>query len=33
MISSKYKSVFIHDLRDLTLQIIFDGWWASIDVG
>jgi len=33
MISSKNKSVFICDLSDLTLQIIVDAWWASINVG
>jgi len=33
MISSKNECVFIHDLSDLTLQIIFDAWWASMNVG
>jgi hypothetical protein len=33
MISSKNKRVFIRDLSDLTLQIIFDTWWASMNVG
>jgi len=33
MISSKDKCVFIRDLSDLTLQITFDAWWASINVG
>ena len=33
MISSKNECVFIHDLRDLTLEIIFDGCWASMNVG
>jgi len=33
MISSKNERVFIRDLSDLTLQIIFDAWWASINVG
>jgi len=33
MISSKNEHVFIHDLRDLTLQSIFDAWWASMNVG
>jgi len=33
IISSKTECVFIHDLSDLTLQIIFDAWWASINVG
>jgi len=32
-ISSKNECVFIHNLSDLTLQIIFDAWWASINVG
>jgi len=33
MISSKNERVFIHDWSDLTLQIIFDAWWASMNVG
>ena len=33
MISSKNERVFICDLSDLTLQIIFDAWWASMNVG
>jgi len=33
MISSKNEPVFIRDLSDLTLQIIFDAWWASINEG
>ena len=33
MISSKNEAVFIRDLNDLTLQIIFDAWWASMNVG
>jgi hypothetical protein len=33
MISSKNDCVFIHDLSDLTLQIIFNAWWASMNVG
>jgi len=33
MISSKNECVFIRDLSDLTLQIIFDTWWASMNVG
>jgi len=33
MISSKNARVFIRDLSDLTLQIIFDAWWASMNVG
>jgi len=33
MISSKNDRVFIRDLSDLTMQIIFDAWWASMNVG
>jgi len=33
MISLKNERVFIRDLSDLTLQIIFDAWWASMNVG
>ena len=33
MILSKKEGVFIYDLSDLTLQIIFDAWWASMNVG
>jgi hypothetical protein len=33
VISSKNERVFILDLSDLTLQIIFDAWWASMNVG
>jgi len=33
MISSKNGRLFIRDLSDLTLQIIFDAWWASMNVG
>jgi len=33
MISSKYEWVLIRDLSDLTLQIIFDDLWASMNVG
>jgi hypothetical protein len=33
MISSKNELVFIRDFNDLTLQIIFDAWWASMTVG
>jgi len=33
MISSKNERVFIRDLSDLTLQIIFNAWWASINIG
>jgi len=32
MISSKNERVFIRDLSDLTIQIIFDAWWASMNV-
>jgi len=32
-ISSKNERFFIRDLNDLTLQIIFDAWWASLNVG
>jgi hypothetical protein len=33
MISSKNDRVFIRDLSDITFQIIFDTWWASMNVG
>jgi hypothetical protein len=33
MISSENDSVLISDLSDLTLQIIFDAWWASTNLG
>jgi len=33
MICSKNEHVFIRDLSNLTLQIIFDVWWASMNVG
>jgi len=33
MISSKKERVFIRDLSALTLQIIFDAWWASMNEG
>jgi len=33
MISSKNERVFIRDLSNLTLQIIFDAWWASMNEG
>jgi len=33
MISSKNERVFIRNLSNLTLQIIFDNWWASMNVG
>jgi len=32
MISSKNERVFICDLNDLTLQIIFHAWWTSMNV-
>jgi len=31
VIASENEHVFIRDVRDLTLQIIFDAWWALID--
>jgi len=33
MISSKNERVIIRDLSDLTLQIIFDAWRASMNIG
>jgi len=33
IISSKTEHIFIRDLSDLTLQIVFDAWWAWINVG
>jgi hypothetical protein len=33
MISFQNERVFIRDLSDLTLQIFFDAWWASMNVG
>jgi len=33
MISSKNERVFIRDLSDLTLEIFFDAWWASMNEG
>jgi len=33
MICSKNQRVFIRNLRDLTLQIIFDAWWVSMNEG
>jgi len=33
MISSKNEGIFIFELSDLTIQIIFHGWWASMNVG
>jgi len=32
MISSNNDCVWISDLSNLTLQIVFDAWWASMDV-
>jgi len=32
MISSKNEHVFIRDLSDVTFQIIFNAWWASMNV-
>ena len=32
-ISSKNNPVFIRDLSNLSLQIIVDGWWASLNEG
>jgi hypothetical protein len=33
IICPKNDNVFICDLNDLMLQIIFDGWWTSMNVG
>jgi len=33
MITSKHECVFIGHLRDLDSQIIFDAWWASMNIG
>ena len=33
MISCKNIHVFVRDLSDLTLQMVFDAWWASMNVG
>jgi hypothetical protein len=33
MISAKNECVFIRDLNDVKLQIIFDAWWASMNEG
>jgi hypothetical protein len=33
MISSKHEGIFIRDLSDFTSQIIFDAWWASMNLG
>jgi len=32
MTSSKYERVFIRDLSDLTLRIVFDAWWAAMNL-
>jgi len=32
MISAKNECVFIRDFSDRTLQIIFDAWWAQINM-
>ena len=32
MIPSKHECLFIRDLSDHTLQIMFDGWWGSMNV-
>jgi len=32
-ISSKNECVFVRELREMTLQIIFDAYWASTNVG
>ena len=32
MISSKNQCVFIRDLSDLSLEIVFDTWWDSMNV-
>jgi hypothetical protein len=33
LISSKNECVLIRDLSDLTLQIVIDAWWASVNLG
>jgi len=33
MVSFKYEYVFIRDLSDLTVHIVSDTWWASMNVG
>jgi len=33
MICSRNESLFIRDLSNLTKQIIFNSWWASMNVG
>jgi len=32
MITSKNERVCIHDLSDLTVQMVFDTWWASMNI-
>jgi hypothetical protein len=32
MTASKHQHGFIHNISDLTLHIMFDGWWASLHV-
>ena len=32
MISSKNEQAFFRDFSDITLQIIFDAWWVSLNV-
>jgi hypothetical protein len=31
--SSKCKRVLLYDLSDITLYILFDAWWTSMNVG
>jgi hypothetical protein len=33
IISSNKKPVIIRDVSELTLQTIFDTWWASMNLG
>jgi len=33
MISSKNERVLIQDFSNLTIQIVFDAWWASMNLG
>jgi hypothetical protein len=33
VISAKKQLLTIRDLSDLTLQIAFNGWWASMNIG
>jgi len=32
MISPRNEHVIIRDMSDITLEIIFDAWWASMNV-